>query len=349
MTKGDFGAFIVATWTLSILSVVMTATSQSRANPTRLERMWWKWAMEKAQDRRVELVRKTRASDQATCPDSETLDYLQRDDILLQVSQKVFRAKMRVPAASSVPAGAVLALAVASGKSHEWQEALMIGVFLAPAVITIAVIQLAGNQGMQRWSTEVVTARARGAYEALLEPLAVSGVEPPKELPFQAPQASAVQALDGLALALEQYALQRALPDGRNPMPQVVAHFSSAAALVRELRDSVELDRPDGGKRALLEMQRILKILADGRMRAFAPDQAASDALLQRRQQRQSLRRQMLRGLAFTLCLAGIVFALASSAVGVAMATAAAAGAVASWDKILRLSTGPDGSRPTNS
>ncbi|MBA2810181.1 hypothetical protein E0500_022975 [Streptomyces sp. KM273126] len=213
----------------------------------------------------------------------------------------------------------------------------------------MAIMQLVANQGMQRWTTEIVTARARGAYEALLKPLAVAGCEPLREFPFRAPHVSAVRALEGFAIALEQYALQRALPDGRTPMPQVVAHYSSAAAFVRELRDGVELDRPDEGKRALLEMERILKILTDGRMRDFAPDHAASEHLLERRQQRQARRRQALRLAAFTVCAAGtgVVFALASPALGIAIVTAVAAVVAASWDRSLQTSTTPDSIRPT--
>ncbi|MFD4522752.1 hypothetical protein ACFWP7_02190 [Streptomyces sp. NPDC058470] len=349
MTKGDFGGLVVAVWTLSILLLVTTATSQSNSNRTLLERLWWKWAINRAEERRADLERKIDTSDHATLPDPPTLNYLQRDDVLFQASQRTFRAKLRVPAATSVPAGVVLAVAVASGKSHEWQEAFIVGVLLWPIVLTMVVMQLVANQGMQRWTTDIVTARARGAYEALLKPLAVPGCEPPGELSFRAPQVSAVQALEGFAIALEQYALQRALPDGRTPMPQVVAHYSSAAAFVRELRDGVELDRPDEGKRALLEMERILKILADGRMRDFAPDHVASEVLLERRQQRQARRRQVLRLVAFTVCAAGIgaVFTLASSALGIAIVTAVAAVVAASWDRSLQTATSRDSTRPT--
>ncbi|MFK0143111.1 hypothetical protein [Streptomyces murinus] len=344
MTKGDFGGLIVAAWTLSILLLVTTATSQSRSNRTLLERLWWKWATDQARGRRADLERMIDASDHAARPDPPTLDYLQREDVLFQASQRVFRAKLRIPAATSVPAGVVLALAVASGKPHEWQEAFIVGVLIWPMAFTVVIMQLVANQGTQRWTTGIVTARARGAYEALLKPLTVAGWEPLRELPFHGPQVSAVQALEGLALALEQYALQRALPDGRTPMPQVVAHYSSAAALVRELRDGVELDRPDEGRRALLETERILKILADGRMRDFTPDHATSEALLERRQQRQARRRQVLRLAAFTVCAAGTgaVFALASPALGIGIVTAIAAVVAASWDRSLQTSTSRD-------
>ncbi|WP_234024994.1 MULTISPECIES: hypothetical protein [unclassified Streptomyces] len=95
-------------------------------------------------------------------------------------------------------------------------------------------------------------------------------------------------------------------------------------------------------------MERILNVLASGRMQDLAPGDASPDELLRSLKERKAWRRQVARGTAFTLCLAGIVFALASSAIGVALATAAAAGAVAAWDKILRLSKGPDEIRPTN-
>jgi hypothetical protein len=148
--------------------------------------------------------------------------------------------------------------------------------------------------------------------------------------------------LEDFAVALERYAVQRALPDGRNPMPQVVTRFAAAASRLRELRDGIELDRTDGAKRALLEVERILKVLASGRLLDLAADDTSADGLLQGHRERRAWRQQILRGCAFTLCLAGIVFALASSAIGVALATAVAAGAVATWDKILRLSASSD-------
>lgn len=345
LTKGDYGGLVVAAWTLSSLLLVTTATSQSNSDRTLLERLWWKWATDQARERRADLERKIATSDHARRPDTHTLNYLQRDDILFQASQRVFRVKLRVPAATAVPAGLVLAIAVASGKPHEWQGAFIVGALLWPFVFTLMIVQLVAKQGMQRWTTEIVTARARGAYEALLKPPVTLGCEPPNAFPFRAPQVSAVEALEGLAASLEHYALQRALPDGRTPMPQVVAHYSSAAAFVRELRDGVELDRPDEGKRALLEMERILKILADGRMRDFAPDHVASEVLLKRRQQHQVRRRQVLRLAAFTVCAAGVgaIFALASQTLGIAIVTAVAAVVAASWDRNLQTSTNRDG------
>jgi hypothetical protein len=124
-----------------------------------------------------------------------------------------------------------------------------------------------------------------------------------------------------------------------------MARFSAAATLVRKFRDGVELDRIDGAKRALLEVERILNVLASGRLQDLTLGDVFADGLLHSYRERRAWRQQVLRGAAFTLCLAGIVFALASSAVGVALATAVAAGLVATWDKILRLSTSSDAKR----
>ncbi|MGW1283037.1 hypothetical protein ACWD4N_04785 [Streptomyces sp. NPDC002586] len=274
---------------------------------------------------------------------------MQREDVLYQVSRRALAIKVIVPVATSFSAGGALAAAVERTRWHIWRDALAVGAMMMPILITAVIASLVTNQGMQRWTTEAVTVTVRRAYEALLQPLEVTGKEPPTESPFNSPHVAAVRALEDFAIALERYAMQRALPDGRNPMPQVVARFSVAAALVRELRDGVELDRIDGAKRALLEVERILKVLATGQLHDLAPGDISADGLLHSHRERRAWRQQVLRGSAFTLCLAGIVFALASSAVGVALATAAAAGLVATWDKILRLSTSSDANRSASS
>ncbi|MER5257474.1 hypothetical protein [Streptomyces sp. NPDC002855] len=293
-------------------------------------------------------MRRIRDSPLATRPVRPTLDYLQREDVLYQVSRRALALKMAVPVMTSVSAGGALAATIERTPWHAWRDALAMGALVAPILITTVIASLVTNQGMQRWTTEAVTVTARRAYEALLIPLEVTGKEPPAGSPFNSPHVAAVQALEDFAIALERYAVQRALPDGRNPMAQVVARYAAAATLVRGLRDGVELDRIDGPKRALLEVERILGVLASGQLQDLAPGEASADGLLHSHRERRAWRQQVLRGVAFTLCLAGIVFALASSAVGVALATAAAAGAVATWDKILRLSTSSDASRPAS-
>ncbi len=348
MSKAEFGAVIFAAWTMSIWALTMTAASQRRGNRTLLERMCWARARAHARRRRAHLARQIRGSSLATRPDRPTLDYLQREDVLYQVSRRALAIKMIVPVATSVSAGGVLATAIERTSWYIWRDAIAMGALATPILITSVIASLVTNQGMQRWTTEAVTVTVRRAYEALLQPLEVTGKEPPTASSFNAPHVAAVRALEDFATALERYAVQRALPDGRNPMPQVVARYAAAAALVRELRDGVELDRIDGAKRALLEVERILKVLASGRLQDLSPGDVSADGVLHSHRERRAWRQQVLRGAAFTLCLAGIVFALASSALGVALATAAAAGLVATWDKILRLSTSSDANRPTS-
>ncbi|SCE04699.1 hypothetical protein GA0115253_1027934 [Streptomyces sp. Termitarium-T10T-6] len=345
MSKAELGALIFTAWTMSLWALAMTATSQRRGNKTLLERICWVRGRAHARRRRAHLVRQVRDSSLATRPDRPTLDYLQREDVLYQVSRRALALKMIVPIATSVSAGGALATAIERTTWHVWRDVLVMGALVAPMLITAVIASLVTNQGMQRWTTEAVTVTVRRAYEALLKPLELEGREPPRASPFNAPHVAAVRALEDFAIALERYAVQRALPDGRNPMPQVVARFATAAALVRELRDGVELDRIDGAKHALLEVERILKVLASGRLQDLASGDVSADGLLQSRRERRAWRQQMLRGSAFTLCLAGIVFALASSAVGVALATAAAAGLVVTWERILRLSTNSDVNR----
>ncbi|CAM3649143.1 hypothetical protein STAL104432_26980 [Streptomyces albus] len=323
----------------------MTGTSQRRGNRTLLERVCWAHARGRARRRRAHLVRQIRDSPLATLPARTTLDYLQREDVLYRVSSNALFIKMAVPVALSVSAGFALAAIIEQTTWHVWRDALAVGALMAPISMTALIASLVTNQGLQRWTTETVTATVRGAYEALLMPLEASGKEPPTASPFNSPHVGAVRSLEDFATALERYAVQRALPDGRNPMPQVVARYSAAASLVRQLRDEVELDRIDGAKRALREVERILSVLASGQMQNLAPGEASADDLLRSHRERKAWRQQVLRGAAFTLCLAGIIFALASSAVGVALTTAAAAGVVAAWEKILHLSTGSEPSR----
>ncbi len=349
MSKTDLVALVFVAWTTSIWALTMTATSQRRGKRTFLERLCWARARVRARHRRAHLVRQIRDSSLATRPDYPMLDYLEREDVLYQVSRRALGIKMIVPVLTAFSTGLVLAATIESTAWHVWRDALAVGALMTPILITGVIASLVSNQGMQRWTTEAVTATVRRAYEALLKPLEVKGKVPPAVLPFNSPHVAAVQALEDFAIALERYALERALPDGRNPMPQVVARFSAAAALVRELRDGVELDRLDGAKRALLGVERILRVLASGQLQDLAPGDASADELLHSHRERRAWRQQVLRGSAFTLCLGGIVFALASSAVGVALATAAAVAVVATWDKILRLSTGSDGNRPASS
>lgn len=349
MSKTDLVALVFVAWTTSIWALTLTATSQRRGKRTFLERLCWTRARVRARHRRAHLVRQIQHSSLATRPDYPTLDYLEREDVLYLVSRRALSIKMIVPILTAFSAGLVLAATIESTAWHVWRDALAVGALMTPILITGVIASLVSNQGMQRWTTEAVTATSRRAYEALLKPLEVRGKVPPAASPFNSPHVEAVQALEDFAIALERYALERALPDGRNPMPQVVARFSAAAALVRELRDGVELDRLDGAKCALLGVERILRVLASGRLLDLAPGDASAEELLHSHRERRAWRQQVLRGSAFTFCLAGIVFALASSAVGVALATAAAVAVVATWDKILRLSTGSDVNRTMSS
>lgn len=183
VSKAELGALIFAAWTMSLWGLTMTATSQRRGNRTLLERICWARGRAHARRRRAHLVRQVRDSSLATRPDRPTLDYLQREDVLYQVSRRALALKMIVPIATSVSAGGALATTIQRTSWHVWRDAVAMGAMVTPILITIVIASLVTNQGMQRWTTEAVTVTVRRAYEALLQPLEVTGKEPPTTSP----------------------------------------------------------------------------------------------------------------------------------------------------------------------
>lgn len=101
-------------------------------------------------------------------------------------------------------------------------------------------------------------------------------------------------------------------PTAATPCPRSWLDSQQPPPSCASFGTGVELDRLDGAKRALLGVERILKVLASGQLQDLAPGDASADELLHSHRERRAWRQQVLRGSAFTLCLAGIVFALAS-------------------------------------
>ncbi|MDC7338497.1 hypothetical protein [Streptomyces lydicus] len=344
MTRGDLGALAITAWTMSLWVVMMTATSQRRGKRTLLERALWKRAIKRAQGRRADLAEKIEASDLATLP-GPTLDYVQREDVLFQASSQATTIKVITTSVLAFNAGGALFAVVMGGSSYQWREALACALLVGPIVITVGLNLLAMGPGMQRWTTEVVSTTARRSYEALLAPFQTSGAEPETEQPYHAPHIPAVRALEDFALSLEKYAVKRALPDGQNPMPQVVRQYAAAAAHIRTLRDGIELEREDGRKQALLEVERMLTVLAGPNLRDLVSVNIDDESLLSAHRDRTVTRRRTLTLAIFTLALVGIVTALllSSSALGVAVATVVTTFVVASWGKNFGLSPSQEG------
>lgn len=343
MTRGDFGALAIAAWTMSLWAVTMTATSQRRGKRTLLERAVWRWAIKRAGDRQFALVRKMATSALATLP-GPTMNYVQREDVLFQASSLALAIKMIITSVLAFNAGGALFSFVLSDVSYQPRPILAGAVLAGPIAITVALNTLTMGPGMQRWTTEVITTTARRSYMALLVSFETSGPEPETSgAPYHSPHIPAVQALNDFALALEKYAVRRALPDGQEPMPRIVRHYATAAAHVRTLRDGVELDREDGRKQALLEVGRMLTVLASPNLNRLVPIRDDDESLLAAHRDRTVRRRQMLTLVIFTLMLAGVVSALvlSSSALGVAVSTVVAAFVVASWGKRFGLSPTP--------
>ncbi|MFD8916100.1 hypothetical protein [Streptomyces sp. NPDC059575] len=114
-----------------------------------------------------------------------------------------------------------------------------------------------------------------------------------------------------------------------------MAHFCAASALVREAGEGVALDRVDGWRHAVGEVERLLRVLASGQWHDLAAPLADTEGLLQEHQRRSAWRRQVPRLLAYTVCLGGIVYAVASSALGVAIASALVTAALTAWDRMV--------------
>lgn len=338
MSKGDIEAIAIAAWVVSLWALMMTATSQRRGTRTLLEWTLWKWARKRSRKRRAALVRKIGDSGMPLLPRRQMLDYLQREDHLFQASQKATSIKAAITTILSLYAGGALSAITVTINFHLWKYLAVVGTLVGPILVTIAVNLLAMNPSMQRWTTDVATSTARRAYEALLTRYEHSGPSPRTKEPFHSPHITAVRALDDFARALEKYAVQRALPDGKDPMPKVVSRYAAAATRIRGLRDEVELNRDDGRKQALRTLEEMLKILSGSRPGDIAPDEETTQDLLNSHSDRGSWRRQTLRLTAFTLTIFGVVSVLrltGVSAIGITVASASAVYIVGSWGKNL--------------
>lgn len=335
MTLVEWAVLACTAWTAALWALCMTATSQRRARPSWLERARWSKATEQAKDERESLKAKVRASDLATPLNPDTLAYLEREDVLFKAASSALRIKMLTTSLLSFNAGIAL-FVVALGIEGRWQALIAYGSLCAPVGITVALNLLATGPETRRWSTDTLTNTARRTYESLLDPFKVTGNQPDKDgTPYHSPHVAAVRNLDDFARALERYAVQRALPDGRTPMPRVVAQYVSAAELVRELRDAVELDREDGRKRALLEVERMLNVLASPRLLDLAPSVEDAESALTQHQAHGAWRGQTLGLVSFTLVLASMTGALAwlSPTLGAVVATASATFLVTPWGR----------------
>ncbi|MCM8555408.1 hypothetical protein [Streptomyces sp. STCH 565 A] len=251
----------VVVWTVPLYLLIMTATGQSRGRRSLLEKLIWPWAMRRAGVRLYELQDMAESNSTASlCRDEVTWKFLQREDVLYQASARAFRVKATAQFGCTFAVGIVLFSATLSMVDSPWQVLVAMGAALVPVAITALAVRLVLEAGMGRWTTEVVTGTGRRAYALLLEdvPNLREAAAPQLPTPYQDPRTPAVKALQDFARALDHYALERALPDGRSPMPQLAAHFCAASVLVREAGEGVALDRVDSWQRAVGEVERLL-------------------------------------------------------------------------------------------
>ncbi len=278
-------------WIISLSVVMVTATAQQKGGRTLLERVFWGWACRMSVRHRFDLIRKVRASGFGF-PSMELRDYLQREDVLYMASTRAHSIKAVTPVLVSFPTGLTLALSLKLERWGFWAPIMFTLVFLCPAFIALAIVLMA-TQTQRRWTSELVTATGRRAYLALLSDAHATGRLPTGSFPFHSPHVPAVKALGAFASALEQYALARIVPDG-HPMPEVAAKYSGAATKLRKLRSGLELDRVEGRVDALIEVHRILEVLASGRIRGIsAVDETESGVLVVHRE-RADRRKQFL-------------------------------------------------------
>ncbi|MFF5425781.1 MULTISPECIES: hypothetical protein [unclassified Streptomyces] len=333
MHRGEFGALALSTWMVAFALLVTTVSAQRRLQRTWLERLLWPWAKRRAWKSRAALEARIEAVHREK-PPQPVMDYLQREDVLFRASSWAVKTKTCTTLLLSFNAGGALA---AVGVDGEWWHKLFACfMFVLPAALTMGFSAAALRAGMQRWTTECVTTTVRRAYEALLVPFEAAGPEPRADRPYQAPHIPSVEALSGFARALEEYAVSRALPDRRNPMPLVVRHCSAAASHVRVLRDGLELEGESSREQVLREVERMLEALAHSRLNDLAPA-GEEETLLDVHRDRTTRRRQTAVLAIFTLALGLISCALllSSPALGIAVTTVVATFIVASWGRNL--------------
>ncbi|MFJ8957544.1 hypothetical protein ACIRO1_46395 [Streptomyces sp. NPDC102381] len=270
---------------------------------------------------------------------------MEREDVLFLASSQAFKVKVISTFSLTFVTGLTMATWARYDAAPRWQAPLVVAGFLLPIVLASSLVFFTVSLNLQRWTTDIVATTARRSYEALLKPFHPGATLDDNE-PYHSPHIAALQALEDFAHALERYVLRRALPRGGAPMPQVVAHYLAAVVHVRELRDAVELDRQDGRRVALLEIERMLNVLASPRLSDLAPARSDIEVFLDDHRQRRARRQQSLALVIYTLVLAGIVAAVSmmASPLGVAVATVAATLVLTSWAKVVGIPFGQEAS-----
>ncbi|MFD8087242.1 hypothetical protein ACFV4F_36760 [Kitasatospora sp. NPDC059722] len=337
-TQKVLGALAVMMWIISLGLTLQTAPAARLPKATWSERISWRGARKAAAQRAAVLRTK---EGRLTSPLSATArEYLQRSDHLTLASLRGIKFKMALPAVLSIFAGLALMRRAEHSLSGAWKGAATL-LSIAPAFSSIVIFLLAGVPAQSRWTTSIIGTHAYESLVKLIDPFRM-GVEPSSIRPFEPPHTEAVRSLENLATALERYALQRALPDGRTPMPDVVQEYATAAALVRKLRGGVELDGETGRIAARDEIQHLVECLADNRIRDIARQSAnelepiQADFVEAHRRRRRD-RRQLITLVIFTAVAAGTIAILALAGLAEAALAAIATALVALWVKTLRL------------
>ncbi|MGW1052026.1 hypothetical protein [Streptomyces sp. NPDC002521] len=274
--------------------------------------------------------------------------FLKREDMLAQTEIYGMFLRWLPGMTLAVGAGGLLAARVARSQLGGWGDSLAMYVFVAVMTLTMLVLFWTSNPQRSRWSTWAVSSNARRAFLALIKPFGSANQESTATDPdrtdtdqdsttFRPSQVTAVRELENLALSMERYAIQRALPDGRTPMPEVVKVYGSAALSMRALRETVEVDREDAREQALREVRRIIEVLASpGSVRGLAEPNEDALELLQQNSQRGSRRRRSLIVLLFTVVAGLLAFVLVKAGLPESAAAVIAA-LITIWTGHLRL------------
>lgn len=263
------------------------------------------------------------------------LSYLRREQILYCASMRASACKMVPLFVLAFFAGVALALRSLSLFSESpWQVAIATLALVSPISVTGGVMLVMASSSNTRWTTCIVTDAALAAYRALLVKEAL-GNTPQGVRPFHAAEVKQVQALEGLARTLEDFAVRRARPDGMRPAPDVVKRFSAMAMMIRRLRDDVQLGGEGGRTRALQEVHRFIEQFTRRRYRAIARNYSGSTELVDLRRRRRDSKIHVGGHVVITLSLLVGAYAMTRTADSVIVAAVCVA-VFEAWLQLLR-------------
>lgn len=329
-----WSALAVGFWWVALCLLISTAGAGRRDGLTLSERVALPVARRSAGRRDASLGTELEHLGDSFKLSDTARDFIKREDTLAQTEIYGMTLRWLPSMIFALVAGGLLALRVARSSLGGWEASLAMYVFMATLILTFLVLYWTSTPQHSRWSTWAVSSNARRAFLALSRSFAHSDEG---KIAFQPSQAPAVRELENLASSMERYAIQRAFPDGRTPMAEVVKVYGSAAMAMRSLRDTIEVDREDAREQTLREVRRVIELLASQRsVRGLAPLNDDALELLQQGSQSETRRRRSLVVLLFTIVAGLLTFVLVKA--GLSEAAAAVIAAVLTiWTAHLRL------------